>query len=86
MSLFEKNKKRTTTAMLMRKTLLIIKSFGEVTPFLSDKECQESDISTKSIKESAEIFSEVLHLSFNASVNEGSFPPVFRLADATPNF
>ena len=29
--------------------------------------CQESDIPTKVIKENADIFSEVLHLSFNAS-------------------
>ena len=47
------------------------------------KACQESDIPTKVIKENAGIFSEVFHLSFNASVNEGTFPSVFKLADVT---
>ena len=50
------------------------------------KACQESDIPTKIIKENADIFSEVLHLSFNVSVNEGTFPSVFKLADVTPIF
>ena len=31
-------------------------------------------------------FSKVLHLSFNASVNEGTFPSVFKLADVIPIF
>ena len=38
------------------------------------KACQESDIPTKIRKENADIFSETLHVSFNASVNEGTFP------------
>ena len=50
------------------------------------KACQESDIATKIIKENADIFSEVLHLLFNVSVNEGTFLSVFKLADATPIF
>ena len=33
-----------------------------------------------------DIFSEVLHLSFNASVNERTFPSVFKFADVTPIF
>ena len=50
------------------------------------KACKESDISTKIIKENADIFSEVLHLSLNAWVNEGTFASVFKLADVTPIF
>ena len=33
-----------------------------------------------------DIFSEVLHLSFNASVYERTFPSVFKFADVTPIF
>ena len=47
------------------------------------KACQESDVPTKIIKENVDIFAEVLHLSFNVSVNEGTFPSVFKLADVT---
>ena len=32
----------------------------------------------------ANIFSGILHHSFNASVNEGTFPSVFQLTDVTP--
>ena len=37
----------------------------------------------KTIKENTDIFTEVLHLSFNALVNEGTCPSVFKLADVT---
>ena len=43
------------------------------------KACQESDTSTKIIKENADIFSEDLYLSIIASVNEGTFPLIFKL-------
>ena len=55
----------------------------EISSLDHTKACQESDIPTKIIKEKADIFLEVLHLSFNASVNEGTFPSVFKFADVT---
>ena len=62
------------------------KSFMGINSLDHTKACQESDIPTKIIKENADIFSEVLHLSFNVSVNEGTFLSVFKLADVTPIF
>ena len=50
------------------------------------KACQESDITNKMIKENVAIFSKVLHLSFNAKANEGTFPSAFKLAGVTPIF
>ena len=61
------------------------KSLKEISNLDHTKACQESNIPTKMIKENADIFSEVLHLLFNASVNEGSFLSVFKLADV-PQF
>ena len=37
----------------------------------------------KIVKENANIFSEVLYLLFNASLNKGTFPSVFKLVDVT---
>ena len=48
--------------------------------------CRKSDIPTDIIKEKVYIFSDVLDLSFNASVNEGTFISVFKLAEVTPIF
>ena len=62
------------------------KLFQEISSLDHTKPCQEPDIPTKIIKENADIFSEVLRLSFNASVSEGTFPSVFKLADVTPIF
>ena len=50
------------------------------------KAFQESDIPTEIVKENADIFLEVLYCSLNASVNEGTFPSVFKLPDVTPIF
>ena len=62
------------------------KILKEISSLVHTKTCQESDIPTKIIKENADIFPEVLHLSFNASVNEGTFPSIFKLADITSIF
>ena len=63
------------------------KILNEISSLDLTKACQKSDISTKIIKENADIFSQVPHLSFNASVNKGIFPSVFKLtADVTPIF
>ena len=50
------------------------------------KVCQESHMPIKIIKENAVIFTEVLHVSFNASVCKETFPSVFKLVDATTIF
>lgn len=47
--------------------------------------CQESDIPIKIIKENSGV-SEFLHPSFNASVNEETFPSVLKLAAMLPQF
>ena len=54
--------------------------------YIYTKACQQADIYTKIISKNADIFAEVLHLPFNALVNEGAFPSVFKLADVTPIF
>ena len=48
------------------------KLLKEISSLDDTEACQESDKPTKIIKENADIFSEVLNLSFNASVNEGT--------------
>ena len=55
------------------------KILREINSLDHTKVCQEYDISTKVIKEDAEIVSEILHLSFNVSVNQGTFPSVFKI-------
>ena len=62
------------------------KIFKEISSLDQTKACQESDIATNIFKENADIVSEVLHLSFNVSVNEGTFQSVFKLVDVTPIF
>ena len=62
------------------------KILEEISSLDHTKACQESDITTKIMKENADNFSEVLHLSFKVSINEGTFPSVFHLADVTPIF
>ena len=59
------------------------KVLKEISSLDHTKACQESDIPTKIIKGNVDIFSEVLHLSLNASVNEGTFPSIFKLANVT---
>ena len=59
------------------------KILKEISRLDHTKSCQKSDKPTKIIKENVDIFLGVLHLSFNASVNEGTFPSVFKLADVT---
>ena len=60
------------------------KILQEISSLDHTKAYQESDISTKIIKENADIFSEVLNLLLNASVNEGIFPSGFKLSDVKP--
>ena len=55
------------------------KILREINSLDHTKVCQEYDISTKVIKEDAEIVSEILHLSFNVSVNQGTFLSVFKI-------
>ena len=62
------------------------KILKEISILNHTKACQELDIPTKIVKQNADIFSEVLHLSCNTSVNEGTFQSVFKLGDVTPIF
>ena len=62
------------------------KILKEINSLDHTKACQQADIYTKIILKNADIFAEVLHLPFNALVNEGAFPSVFKLADVTPIF
>ena len=40
------------------------------------KTCQDTDVPTKIIRENVDVFSEFLHLSFNASVKKSAFESV----------
>ena len=62
------------------------KILKEISSLIHTKACQETDKPGKIIKEDSYIFSEVLYLSFNASVNDGNFPSVFKFTDVTLNF
>ena len=62
------------------------KILKEINSLDHTKACQEADIYTKIVLKNADIFAEVLHLPFNALVNEGAFPSVFKLADVTSIF
>ena len=62
------------------------KILKEISSLNHAKACQETDKPGKIIKEDSYIFSEVLYLSFNASVNDGNFPSVFKFTDVTLNF
>ena len=47
---------------------------------------QEADVPTKIIKESANIFAEIIHLAINASINKNKFPSFLKLAHGIPVF
>ena len=48
------------------------------------KECQDTDISSKVIKENVDIFTSFLHSSFNASVTNSEFTSVLKQSNTTP--
>ena len=52
----------------------------------ASKACQDTDVPTKIIKENADIFTDFIHPSINASINNGDFPSFLRLANVIPVF
>ena len=50
------------------------------------KSCQDSDISSRIIKESADIFTGILYSSLNNSIYQAEFPSILKLTDITPVF
>ena len=50
------------------------------------KACQDTDISSKIIKENPDIFANFLHSSFNTSVTNLEFPSVLKQANVVPVF
>ena len=52
----------------------------------TSKACQFTDISTKIIKENADIFAEILLASVNDSVEKSNFPSSLKKVNITPVF
>ena len=52
----------------------------------ASKACQDSDIPSRIIKENADIFTDILHSSFNNSIYQSEFPSILKLANITPVF
>ena len=52
----------------------------------ASKVCQDTEVPTKIIKENANIFTDFIHPSINASINNGNFPSFLKLAKMIPIF
>ena len=50
------------------------------------KACQDLDIPSRTIKENPDVFSDILHSSFNDSIYQAEFPSILKLANITPVF
>ena len=50
------------------------------------KACQDLDIPSRIIKENPDVFSDILHSSFNDSIYQAEFPSILKLANITPVF
>ena len=50
----------------------------------ASKACQDSDIPSRIIKENADIFTDILHSSFNNSIYQSEFPSILQLENITP--
>ena len=60
--------------------------FEEIACLDASKACQHTDVTTKIIKENADIFTDFFHPSINASINNGDFPSFLKLANVIPVF
>ena len=60
--------------------------FQEIVCLDAYKACQDTDVPTKIIKENANIFTDFVHPSINASSNNGDFPSFLKLANVIPVF
>ena len=52
----------------------------------TSKDCQDTDVPAEIIKENANIFTYFVHLSINASINNGDFPSFLKLENVTSVF
>ena len=50
------------------------------------KACQDTDVPTKIIKENADMFTDFIHPSTNASINNNDFPSFLKLRNVIPVF
>ena len=58
----------------------------EIVNLDASKLCQDTDVPTKIIKESADIFADFIHPAINAIINKNEFPSFLNLADVIPVF
>ena len=59
---------------------------GKILKLETSKACQDTDISTKIIKENADIFGDILLARFNDSVEKSNFSSSLKKANITPVF
>ena len=60
--------------------------FQEIGCLDTFKACQNTDVPTKIIKESVDIFTDFVHPSSNASINNGDFPSFLKLPNMVSVF
>ena len=71
---------------LIFRTLKKKKNFQEILCLDASKACQDTDVPTKLIKENVDIFTDLVHPSVNASINNGDFPSFLKFANVIPVF
>ena len=59
---------------------------NEIVNLDASKSCQDTDVPTKIIKESADIFADFFHPAINTTINKKEFPSLLKLADVIPVF
>ena len=52
----------------------------------ASKSCQDTDLTTKIIKENADIFADFIHSAINTTINKNEFLSCLKLADVIPVF
>ena len=62
------------------------KGLKEILNLDASKACQDSEISSRIIKENADIFIDFLHSSFKNSIYQFEFPSILKLENITPAF
>ena len=58
--------------------------FQEIVCLDACRSCQDTEVPTKFTKENTDIFTDFVHLSLNASVNNSVFPSFLNLANVIP--
>ena len=59
---------------------------NEIVNLDASKLCQDTNVPTKIIKESADIFADFIHPAINTIINKNEFPSFLNLADVIPVF